>query len=106
MEFGPDKCATAVFKYGNSPKSQNVSLNNQTVTENMALQETRKNLGIGEGEGIDNSQMTDKLVKEYYYWVRQIPKTELNSKNTITTINTLAVLILVHSFRIVNWLRI
>lgn len=106
MEFGRDKCATAVFKYGNLPKRQNVSLNNQTVTENMVLQETCKNLGIGEGDGIDNSQMMDRLVKEYYYWVHQISKTQLNSKNMITAINTLAVLILVHSFRIVNRLRI
>jgi len=93
MEFGPDKCATAVFKYGNLPKSQNVSLNNQRVIENMALQETHKNLGIGEGDGIDNSQIMDKLLKEYYYWVCQIPKTELNSKNTITAINTLMLFI-------------
>jgi hypothetical protein len=69
----------------------------------MELQETHKNLGIGEGDGIDNSQMMDKLVEEYYYQIHQIPKT--NSKNTIIAINTLAVLILVHSFGIVNWLR-
>jgi len=97
LEGGPDKCAKAVFKYGKLPKSQNISLNNQTVIQNMELQETCKNLGIGEGDGIDNSQKKDKLVKEYYYRVRQIPKTELNLKNTITAINTLAVLILVHS---------
>jgi hypothetical protein len=71
----------------------------------MELQETHKNVGIGEGDGIDNSQMKDKLVKEYHYRVCQIPKTELNSKNTIRAINTVAVLILVHSLRIVNWLR-
>ena len=105
MDFGPDKCSTAVFKYGKLPKSQNISLNNKTVIQNMELQETHKNVGIGEGDGIDNSQMKDKLVKAYYYRVRQISKTELNLKNTITTINTLAVIILVHSLRIVNWLR-
>jgi len=59
MEFGPDKCATAVSKYGNLPKSQNISLNNQRVIENVALQETCKTLGTGEGDGIDNSQMTN-----------------------------------------------
>jgi hypothetical protein len=105
MGFGPNKCTTAVFKYGKLPKSQNISLNNQRVMQNMELQETHKNVGIGEGDVIDNSQMKDKLVKEYYYRVCQIPKIELNSKNTITAINTLAVLILVHSLAIVNWLR-
>jgi hypothetical protein len=104
MDSGPDKCATAVFKYGKLPKSQNISLNNQRVIQNMELQETHTNVGIG-GDGIDNSQMKDKLAKEYYHQVRQIPKTELNSKKMITAINTLAVLILVHSLGIVNWLR-
>jgi phospholipid N-methyltransferase len=104
MDFGPDKSATAVFKYGKLPKSQNISLNNQRVIQNMELQETRKNVDIVEGDGIDNSQMKEKLMKEYYYQVCQIPKTKLNSKNMITAINTLAVLILIHSLGIVNWL--
>jgi hypothetical protein len=46
--------------------------------------------------------MTDKLVKEYYCQVQQILKTELNSQNKITAIITLAVPVLVYSFRIVN----
>jgi len=46
--------------------------------------------------------MTDRLVKEYYCWVQQILKTELNSQNKITTINTSAVPVLVYSFRIVS----
>ena len=54
MAFDPDKCATAVFKYGKLPKSQNISLNNQRVIQNMELQETSKNVGTGEGDGIDN----------------------------------------------------
>jgi hypothetical protein len=58
-EFDPDKCATAVFMYGKLPKSQNISLNSQRLIKNMELQETCKNLGIGEGDGTDNSQMTN-----------------------------------------------
>jgi hypothetical protein len=59
IEFDPDKCATAVFMYGKLPKSQNISLNNQRLIKNMELQETCKNLGIGEGDSIGNSQMTN-----------------------------------------------
>jgi hypothetical protein len=46
--------------------------------------------------------MKDKLVKEYYHPVWQILKTELNLKNKITAIKTMAVPDLVYSFRIVN----
>jgi hypothetical protein len=49
--------------------------------------------------------MKDKLVKEYYCWVRQILKTKLNLKYKITAINTLAVPVLVYSFGIANWLK-
>ena len=66
---------------------------------------TIKHLGTEEGDGTDNSQMKDKLIKEYHCWVHQIFKTELNSKNHITPINTLAVRVLVYSFETVNWLR-
>jgi hypothetical protein len=35
--------------------------------------------------------MKNKLVKEYFLWVWQILKTELNSKRKMTAIKTLAV---------------
>jgi len=40
MEFGLDKCATAVFKHCKLTKSQNLSLNNLTAIMNMGLDET------------------------------------------------------------------
>ena len=101
MEFGLDKCATAVLKHSKPTKRQNISVNNRTVIRNVALDEPYKYLGT-EGDGIDNSQMTDKIVKEYYSRIRQFLKTELNLKNKITAINMLAVPFLVYSFVIVN----
>jgi hypothetical protein len=71
----------------------------------MELDEITKYLGTEKGDGIDNSQMKEKLVKKYYHLIWQILKTELNLKNKITAINTLAVPDLVYSFRIVNSLR-
>ena len=41
--------------------------------------------------------MKDKLVMEYYLQVWQILKTDLNLKNKITTINSVAVPFLVYS---------
>ena len=105
MDFGLNKWAAAVFKYGKLTKSQNISLIDQTVIKNLEPDEECKYLGTDEGYDIDNSQMKEKLVKEYYRRVRQILKTELNSKNKNTTINTLAVPVLVYSFGIVNLLR-
>jgi hypothetical protein len=55
-----------------------------------------------EGEGAENNQMQDKLARKYYDWDWQILTTELNSKNKTTAINTLALPVLVYSFRIVN----
>jgi hypothetical protein len=71
----------------------------------MELDEICKYLGTEEGDGIDNSQMKDKQVKEYYHPVWQILKKDLNLKNKITAINTVAVPDLVYCFRIVNSLR-
>ena len=40
MEFGLDKYTTAVFTHGKLTKSQNISLNSQTVLRNMELDKT------------------------------------------------------------------
>jgi flagellar biosynthesis regulator FlaF len=72
---------------------------------NMELDDIYNNLGTEEGEGFDNSQMKEQLVKEYYCQVWQILKTDLNSKNNITAANTLVVTVLVYSFRTGIWLR-
>jgi hypothetical protein len=100
MEFALDKCATTGFKHGKLTKSQNITLNNQTVIRNRSLTRPTE-----EGEGAENNQMQDKLARKYYEWAWQILTTELNSKNKTTAINTLAVPVLVYSFRIVNSFR-
>jgi len=100
MEFGLDKYTTAVLKHSKLTKSHNISVNNGTVTSNMVLDESCKYLGIEEGDGIDHSQMKDRLVKQYYRRIWQFLKTELNLKNKITAIN-----MLVYSFVIVNCLK-
>ena len=47
--------------------------------------------------------MKEKIRKEYYRRIRLILKTELNSKNHIEAINTLAVSFAQYSFNIINW---
>jgi len=93
----------SIFKHGKLTRSQNISLNNQTVIRKMGCDMTYKYFGIEEGEVIDNSLMKEKLVKECYCWLWQILKTDLNLKNKITVVNTLAVPVLLDSFGIVSW---
>ena len=47
--------------------------------------------------------MKEKIRKEYYRRVRSIMKTELNSRNRIQAINSLAVPVVQYSFNIINW---
>jgi hypothetical protein len=47
--------------------------------------------------------MKERLNKEYTRRLRMILKSELNSRNKITAIGTLAVPVLRYSFDIINW---
>lgn len=71
----------------------------------MDLGQTYKYLGVEECAGIDNNEMKTRIAKEYYRRIRQALKTELNAKNKIAAINTIAVPVVAYSFGIVDWLR-
>ena len=47
--------------------------------------------------------MKEKIRKEYYRRIKSIMKTELNSRNRIQAINSLAVPVVQYSFNIINW---
>ena len=47
--------------------------------------------------------MKEKIRKECIRRVRSILKTELNSKNKLTAINTLAIPVVTYSFNVINW---
>ena len=103
MEFGLDKCATATFRRGRLTKKENITLDDLTVIKDLEQEEVYKYLGVNEGDGIQHASMKDKLKKEVIRRVRSILKTELNAKNRITAINTLAVPVIAYSFNIINW---
>ena len=50
-----------------------------------------------------NTTMKEKIRNECIRRVRSIMKTELNSKNRITAMNTLAIPVVTNSFNVVNW---
>ena len=62
-------------------------------------------LGMDESDGIKNLQMKEKVKKEYYRRVRQILGTQLSSKYKITSINSLAIPVMMYIFGVLDWLR-
>ena len=63
-----------------------------------------KYLGVDESDGIQHSKMKEKIRKEYNRRVRSILRTELNGRNKIEAINSLAVpVVLQYSFGIIDW---
>jgi hypothetical protein len=77
--------------------------NNREIQE-LEQGKTYRYLGIEESESI-HQQMKDRLKQEYNRRVRMVLKSELNAKNKITAIGSLAVPILRYSFGIINWRR-
>ena len=103
MEFGLDKCAKASFKRGKLSTTDNIFLDDDTIIKELDQESTYKYLDVNEGDGIQHAKMKEKIRKECLRRVRSIMKTELNSKNRITAINTIAIPVVSYSFNIINW---
>ena len=103
MEFGLDKFAKASFVRGKLQKTSSINLDIDTAIRDLDQEETYNCLGVNEGDGINHTSMKEKIRKEYYRRLRLVLKTELNSKNRIQAINTLAVPVVQYSFNIINW---
>ena len=103
MEFGLDKCAKASFVRGRIHKKSSIVLDTETTIKELDPEASYKYLGVNEGDGINHSAMKEKIRKEYYRRVRMVLKTELNSKNRIQAINSLAIPVVQYSFNIINW---
>ena len=103
MEFGLDKCAKASFVRGKLQKTSSINLDIDTAIRDLDPEEAYKYLGVNQGDGINHTSMKEKIRNEYYRRIRLVLKTELNSKNCIEAINTLAVPVVQYSFNIINW---
>ena len=102
IEFGLDKCAKASFVRGKLQKTSSINLDIDTAIRDLDREGTYKYLGVNEGDGINHASLKEKTRKEYYQRIRLVLKTELNSKNRIEAINTLAVPVVQCSFNIIN----
>ena len=70
MEFGLDKFAKATFKRGRLADSSNIELDLNTVIQDLEQEGTSKYLEISKGDGIEHSQMKEKIRKKYYRRIR------------------------------------
>ena len=64
MEFGLDKCAKATFKRGKMINSSNIMLNDNTIIKELEQGGAYKYLGVSERNGIQHSNMKEKIRKE------------------------------------------
>ena len=60
-------------------------------------------LGVTEGDGIQQSSMREKIQKECFRRVRSILTSGLNARNRINAMNSLALRVVTYSFTIINW---
>ena len=103
MEFGWDKCAKASFKRGKKASAERISLNDNQVIQDLDQAETYKYLGMEEGEGVQHHKMKVEIREEYKRRIRLVLKSELNARNKIAAINTLAVPVIFYSYRVIDW---
>ena len=81
-----DKCAKATFKKGRLADSSNIEHDVKTIIQDLEQEGTYKYLRVSEGDGVQHSQMKEKIRKEYYCRMQMVLKSELNSANKLEVI--------------------
>ena len=102
MQFELKKCAKASFKQGKLVKTSNIIIDNQTIIKGLEQEKYYKYLGVNESDGIQHAKMKEQIKKECIRRVRLITETELNAKNRILAVNTLALPVMTFSYNIIN----
>ena len=103
MEFGLDKCAKASFKRGKKVSAEGIPLNDNQVIQDLDQAKTYKYLGMEEGEGVQHHKMKVNIRKEYNRRIKLVLKSELNARNKIAAINTIAVPVILYSYGVTDW---
>ena len=102
MEFGIKKCGILTMKRGKIVKSEGIKLPDGEVMKQVG-QEGRTYLGIIELDKIKETEMKEKITKEYKRKQRLILKSKLNGRNKVAAINTWAVAIFRYGAGIIQW---
>ena len=91
------------FKRGRKVAVEGIPLNDNQVIQDLDQAETYKYLGMEEGEGVQYHKMKVKIRKEYKRRIKLVLKSELNARNKIAAINTLAVPVILYSYGVIDW---
>ena len=102
MEFGIKKCGILTLKRGKIVKIEGIKLPDGEVMKQVG-QEGYTYLGIIELDKIKETEMKEKITKEYKRRQRLILKSKLNGRNKVTAINTWAVAIFSYGAGIIQW---
>ena len=102
MEFGLKKCGILTIKRGKIVKREGIKLPDGEVMKQVG-QEGYTYLGIIELDKIKETEMREKITKEYKRRERLILKSKLNGRNKVTAINTWAVAIFRYGAGIIQW---
>ncbi|KAF2892636.1 hypothetical protein ILUMI_13535 [Ignelater luminosus] len=103
MEIGLKKCVKVTFKREERVKSEGIEMEDSDLIKELGENETYKYLDINKTRGIDETQVKDRLRREYIRRLRKVLKSELNSRNKMLVIGEIAVPVLQYSFGVVNW---
>ena len=102
MEFGIKKCGILTMKRGKIVKSEGIKLLDGEAMKQVG-QEGYTYLGIIKLDKIKETEMKEKITKEYKRRQRLILKSKLNGRNKVTAINTWAVAIFRYGAGIIQW---
>ena len=102
IKLGLDKCAKASFKRGKKVSAEGIPLNDNQVIQDLDQAETYKYLGMEERQGVLHLKMKVKIRKEYKRRIKLVLKSELNARNKIAPINTLAVPVILYSYGVID----
>ena len=97
MEFGMDKCAKVSLKRGKKVSAEGIPLNDNQVIQDLDQAETYKYLTIEGEEGVQHHKMKVKIKKEYKTRIKLVLTSELNARNKIAAIITLAVTVILYT---------
>ena len=90
MGFGLEECAKANVERGKLASTGNIVINDDTEVQESDQEGVYQYLGVDESDGIQHSKMKEKKRKERNRRVRLILRTEINGRNKVEAINSLA----------------
>ena len=93
------------MKSGKRYLTDGVELLNKDKIKSLAENETYKYLDILEADTIKQTEMKEKIQKEYLRKTKKLLETKLNRRNLIKGINTLAVPLVRYSGPFLKWTR-